>query len=179
MDPHRDPARPSRMRSIAVSVTALLLPLALVACSGGQGDDIASDPAPTTATAEPTPTAEPTVGTYPTFAPPDYTYTLSVSCFCPAAGVPIAVSVVGSEVVDAVYALDDTGRGGVKAGDPADQAFWLTINDVIDRANDLEAARVEVDWPAGQDYPNSVYVDGSEQVADDEIGYTVSDVEAG
>jgi hypothetical protein len=36
---------------------------------------------------------------------------------------------------------------------------------------------VRVDWPAGQDYPNSVYVDGEKSMADDEIGYTIAEVE--
>jgi hypothetical protein len=117
------------------------------------------------------------VGTYPAFEPTDYTFQLTVSCFCMGAGVPIAVTVVDAEVVGAVYAMDDGGRGGTKAGDPADESFWLTINDVIDKANDTEAATVTVDWPDGQDYPNNVYVDGDQQIADDEVGYTVTDVQ--
>ena len=67
--------------------------------------------------------------------------------------------------------------GEIKEGDPADKSFWLTINDVIEQANDTKAARVDVDWPAGQDYPNSVYVDGDKQIADDETGYTIAKVE--
>ena len=77
------------------------------------------------------------------------------------------------EVVDAIYGLD--GRG-VEAGTPADEFMWLTINDVIDEANNTDAASVEVDWPAGQDYPHSVYVDEDLQMADEERGYQVSDV---
>ena len=146
-------------------------------------DDVASDPAPTVAssssTETPSPTAEPTVGTYPPFEPTDYSYVLSVSCFCMGAGVPIEVTVEDAEVVGAIYGADDTGRGGTKKGDPAEKNFWLTINDVIERANDTEAARVDVDWPAGQDYPSSVYVDGEENVADDEIGYTITNVVVG
>ena len=64
----------------------------------------------------------------------------------------------------------------LKEGDQADKSFWITINDVIDQANDTEAARVDVEWPDGQDYPTSVYVDGSEDIADDEIGYTIANV---
>ena len=67
--------------------------------------------------------------------------------------------------------------GNIQQGDPADKIFWLTINDVIDKANDTEAAQVDVEWPAGQDYPDSVYVDGDQQIADDEIGYTIAKVE--
>ena len=92
------------------------------------------------------------------------------------AGVPIEVTVADAEVAGAIYAGEDTGRGGAKPGDPADKHFWLTINDIIEKANDTEAARVDVDWPAGQDYPNSVYVDGDEKIADDEVGYTITNV---
>lgn len=182
MDPIGGRARRTPMRSLALSFAALLLPLSLAACgSGDDGDDVASDPAPTAASTSgsgsPSPTAEPTVGTYPDFGPSDYTFELTVTCFCMGAGVPIEVTVADAEVVGAVYGLDDTGRGGVKAGDPADQAFWLSIDDVIAKANDTQAATVTVDWPAGQDYPTSVYVDGSEQIADDEVGYTVANVQ--
>jgi hypothetical protein len=92
------------------------------------------------------------------------------------AGVPVEVTVADSEVVGAVYSVDDSGRGEVQAGDPADHRFWMTINQVIDAANDTEADKVRVDWPAGQDYPNSVYVDSEKNMADDEIGYTIANV---
>ncbi len=169
------------MRTFALSLAALVLPLSLAACSGDDGDDVASDPAPTSATASPSetpsPTAEPTVGTYPEFEPTDYTFELTVSCFCVGAGAPIEVTVENAVVVGAIYGPgSDGGRGGVKPGDPADKHYWLTINDVIEQANDTEAARVDVDWPAGQDYPNSVYVDTAENVADDEVGYTIANV---
>jgi hypothetical protein len=168
------------MRTVALSAAALLLPLGLAGCgSGDDGDDVASDPAPTSATStpSPSPTASPTVGTYPEFAPADYTYLLTVSCFCAFAGSPVEVTVTNAEVVGAVYSQDDTGRGEVHAGDLADKTYWLTINDVIARANDTSADKVTVDWPAGQDYPSSVYVDPHKNMADEEIGYTISDVQ--
>jgi hypothetical protein len=168
------------MRSLALSFAALIVPLSLAACgTSDDGPDVATDPAPTTATstATPSPTAAPTVGTYPAFEPADYTFELTVSCFCAGAGAPIKVTVANAEVVGAIYTADDTGRGGTQAGDTPDHGFWLTVNDVIDRANDTKAAKVDVDWPAGQDYPNSVYVDGSTNIADDEIGYTITHVE--
>jgi Family of unknown function (DUF6174) len=178
MEPGAPTRRPTGMRSIALSAAALLLPLSLAACgSGDDGNDVATDPAPTSATSTPSPTAAPTVGTYPEFEPTDYTFELTVSCFCMGAGVPIEVSVANAEVVGAVYGMDDTGRGGTKAGDPADKSFWLTINDVIAKANDTHAAQVQVDWPAGQDYPNSVSVDSDKQMADDEVSYTIAKVE--
>jgi uncharacterized protein DUF6174 len=185
MEPDAPATRPSHMRSLALSLAALLLPLSLAACgSSDDSDDVASDPGPTTATSTPTPTptssptAAPTVGTYPEFTPTDYTFELTVSCFCMGAGVPVEVTVADAEVVGAVYGMGSTGGrdGNIQQGDPADKVFWLTINDVIEKANDTEAARVDVEWPAGQDYPSSVYVDGKKQIADDETGYTISKV---
>ena len=179
MDPLGRRARPTRMRSLALSVAALAVPLVLTGCGSADDGDVASDPAPTSATApsSPTPTEAPTVGTYPSFEPTDYTFELTVQCFCMGSGTPIEISVVNSEVVGALYAEEDTGRGGAHAGDPADHAFWLTINDIIDKANDTEADRVDVDWPAGQDYPSRVYVDGRKDMADDEIGYQIANVQ--
>jgi hypothetical protein len=177
MEPGAQTRRPIRMRSLALSLAALLVPLALVACdSSDDGDDVATDPAPTTATSTPSPTAEPTVGTYPEFEPTDYSFELTVSCFCAGGGTPITVTVAEAEVVGAVYTTDSTGRGGAKAGDTADQSYWLTINDIIDKANDTEADQVDVDWPAGQDYPNSVFVDSHKTMADEEVSYTIADV---
>ena len=182
MEPDAPSTRPSAMRSLALSAAALLLPLSLAACgSSDDGDDVATDPGPTTATSTPTPspTAEPTVGTYPEFAPTDYSFELTVTCFCMGAGVPIVVTVADADVVGAVYGMAQGGGrdGDIKPGDRADKIFWLTINDVIEKANDTTAARVDVDWPADQDYPNSVYVDADQQIADDETGYAISKVE--
>jgi hypothetical protein len=170
------------MRPFAVPVAALLVPLALAGCgSNDDGDDVASDPAPTSATGSPTPTASPsaspTVGSYPEFAPSDYTFQLSVGCFCLGTGAPIKVTVADGKAVGAVYAQDDSGRGGAQAGDPADQRYWMTINDVIAEANNTTAQKVTVDWPAGQEYPDQVYVDKNKQVADDEISYSIQDVQ--
>jgi Family of unknown function (DUF6174) len=182
VDPNERATRPTRVRTFALSLAALILPLSLAACgSGRDGDrDVASDPAPTSATPSPSeapsPTETPTVGTYPAFEPTDYTFELSVSCFCMGAGVPMEVTVADAVVVGAIYGEDGGGRGDVKQGDPVDQGLWHTINDVIDEANNTEAAKVDVDWPAGQDYPNSVYVDGAENIADDEVGYTIANV---
>jgi Family of unknown function (DUF6174) len=161
-------------RTASTAVSAAVLSLVLTGC-GGDGDDVASDPGPGPATTEPTaePTGAPTVGTYPSFEPEDYTYTLVLACFCAGGGTPIDVTVRDGEVIDAVY--DGDGRGA-EAGTPADEFMWLTINDVIDEANDTEAASVQVDWPSGQDYPNSVYVDKDLDTVDEERGYQVSNV---
>jgi Family of unknown function (DUF6174) len=163
------------MTRLTLATSAVLLSLVLTGC-GGEGPDVASDPGPGPASTEPTPTADPTVGTYPSFTPEDYTYTLVVACFCVGGGTPIDVTVRDGVVVDAVY---DGGGRGVDAGTPADQFMWLTINDVIDEANNTEAASVRVEWPSGQDYPDSVYVDEHLNMVDEERGYQVSQVVVG
>jgi len=159
------------MRSLALLLSSLVLVLA--GC-GDPGDDVAQDPAPpSTPTSTATPTAEPTVGTYPEFEPQNYTYTLVVSCFCPDGGVPVEITVEDGEVTSAVYGQD--GRG-VRKGDPAEDYRQITINDVIEAANDTEAHSVDVDWPEGQDYPSSVAVDPDELTIDEEVAYTISEV---
>jgi hypothetical protein len=129
---------------------------------------------------DPTPTAGPTEASpYPGFDPTDYTYVLVTTCFCPDAGTPIAITVVDDEVAHAVLAADGTGRGGGEKGDPAPDYLRRTIDDVIDAANAAVAdgaVRVDVRWPEGQDHPDSVVVEGREDVADDGVGYAISEV---
>jgi hypothetical protein len=164
------------MKRILVAAPAAVLLLLLTACGDGN-DEVASDPGPGETSTEPTstpePGEEPTVGTYPAFEPEDYTYTLVLACFCAGGGTPVDVTVRDGEVVDAVY--DGDGRGA-EAGTPAEKLMWVTINDVIDEANNTDAASVQVEWPAGQDYPTSVYVDQDLNTADEERGYHVSKV---
>ena len=160
------------MSRLTLVASAAVLSLLLAGC-GGDGSDIVSDPGTGPETTQQTTAADPAVGTYPAFEPEDYTYTLVLACFCLGGGTPIDVTVRDGEVIDAVY--DGDGRG-VDAGTPADESMWLTINDVIDEANNTEAASVRVEWPAGQDYPDSVYVDQDENMVDEERGYQVSNV---
>ncbi|MDP2775826.1 MAG: DUF6174 domain-containing protein [Nocardioides sp.] len=160
-------------RILLAAVAAVAALLVLVGCGpAAEDDESATDPTPPPSETT-TPTAEPTVGTYPDFAPDDYSYTLRVNCFCPDAGEPVRIRVVAGEAVDAVY-LED-GRA-VTAGDPAPEFRRLTIDEVIEAANDTEADLVKVKWPEGQDYPSGVYVDQDKLMVDEEVGYLVSDV---
>jgi hypothetical protein len=101
---------------------------------------------------------------------------LVVTCFCPDANTPMRITVVDDEVTEAVYTR---GGRGVTDGEPVPRARWTTIDDVIAAANDTDAERVEVDWPEGQDHPTSVTVDTSTRIADEGIGYALSDVVTG
>lgn len=167
-------------RSARVLAAALLASLALSGCGGDDTatDPVGEDPAGGSTSDSPSasPTDAPTVGSYPEFGPDDYEYTLQVSCFCPDAGVPVRVTVTDGDVSEAVYAR--SGRGFDK-GSAAPDHRAVTINDVIAAANTTDAESVQVDWPDGQDYPNDVFVDQSSRIADEEIGYTISDVDVG
>lgn len=187
MEPIRPRARRTQMRSIALTCAALVLPLSLAACGSDDSgdDDVASDPAPTSQsstaapTEEPSPTEAPTTGTYPEFEPSDYTYELTVQCFCVDANEPVTVTVEGGAVVSAVYA-EGAGQGTdgrITPGDPAGEGAQLTINDVIEKANDTEADEVVVDWPEGQDYPSKVSIDRAKGATDDEVVYLLADVQ--
>ncbi|TIC84201.1 DUF6174 domain-containing protein [Nocardioides sp. GY 10127] len=176
---------------------ALVACAALTGCSGGTTtatDPAATDPAATdpatdlpleassasaspstSPSTSPSASASPTVGTYPAFGPKTYAYTLVVSCFCVDGGVPVRVTVEDGEVVSAVY-LRGGGRGGVQKGDDAPDYRRLTLDDVIDAANDTDADRVDVVWPDGQDHPSSVAVDPDSRAVDEEVAYTVRDV---
>jgi hypothetical protein len=163
-----------RTRSARVLAAALLTALALTGCSDDGDDGTATD---TSGEETPSPTASPTVGTYPAYAPEDYSFTLTVSCFCPDAGVPIRVTVAGGKVAEAVYGEKGPGHA---AGDPVQQLRAVTIDGIIDELNAAtDAERVEVEWPAGQDYPSEVYIDQSARISDEEIGYTIADVQVG
>ena len=136
----------------AIALVALLG--ALTAC----GDDGAPSATPTA--------SDPTPGSAAT----DYAYTLRVNCFCPGAGAPIRVTVRDGEVADAVH----TRRGG-----EVEEWQRLTIADIVEEAEEARAdgaAQVDVQWPEGQDHPDSVYIDQDRNTIDDEIGYEISNV---
>ena len=169
--------RQTAMNPTRTLVAALASLVLLAGCgSQGQAEPNAEDPnttssAPSSSPASPS--VEPTVGTYPAYAPQDYDFTVRVSCFCMDAGTPIRIEVRGGEVVKATYAEKGDGH---RKGQKAPKFRWVTMADIIKAANDTGAAQVDVTWPAGQDYPSTVYVDQDQNMADEEIGYDVSDV---
>ncbi len=143
----------------------------------------AQTPAAPTAPSTVSPPTEPTEPTGPTEPPwpgypeADYRYELTASCFCSLSGVPVIVTVRDGKVTEAVYARSTR---GLEAGEPV-SARWLrlSINDIIDSANDPDAAQVQVRWPAGQTHPSRVWIDRIENAVDDEVGYRIRHVEPG
>ena len=162
----------------ALGALALALSLtSLAACGGGDGD-VATDTTPTTptATAEPTaPTAEPEPGSLPDFPYADYAYTLQMQCYCANIDQEYRITVAGGAVSGVTWGTDGDGH---QAGDAvADEYAKVTIQDIIAKGNDPKAAHVDVEWPAGQLYPDSVYVDKDKLVADEEVTWVISEVE--
>ena len=123
----------------------------LAGCSGDDDGDTATDPAEKSETTT-APTDGPTTDGYPQFDAADYTFVLEQLCYCPVTG-PVEVTVEDGEVTSAVITK---GGQGMKKGSDAPEYLWITINDVIDRANDPEAAMLykrmnEDGWFASHD----------------------------
>jgi hypothetical protein len=178
----------SRRHALGEALGALLLAVSLsatLAACGGDADDgqVATDTSPTTAptsttTVEPSPsgpTAVPEAGSLPDYPYADYSYSLEMRCYCANQDQQYRITVAGGEVTDVTWATEGDGHA---VGDPvSDEYARVTIQDVIDKGNDPEAAQVDVEWPAGQDYPSSIYVDQDQMVADEEVTWVISDVE--
>jgi hypothetical protein len=160
------------MRRVTFPAILLAGPaLVLGGCSGG--DEVARDePAPQ----EPAATSPADDGG---FAPSDYDYTLTTACFCPYGGVPVRVSVRADSVVGAVFARGG-GRGGAVRGEDAPESLALSIEDLLARAEEARAQgahEVRVRWPEGAEAPSEVSIDRDERMVDEELGWTISDVD--
>lgn len=99
-----------------------------------------------------------------------YQMTLQRSCFCPEdyRG-PFEVTVRNGAVESATF-----------NGTAVDAERVLTVADLFDLledAYDQGAARVDVTFDDELGYPTSLYIDYNEQMADEEVGYTVSSVQ--
>jgi hypothetical protein len=155
-------------------LTPALAALALVAGCGAAGADVPTDRDEPEPASTSDPSSQPTAAPWPAYQAQDYTFTLRVSCYCPDGGTPVTVTVRDGHVTEAVYARKGWGHA---AGAPAPAWMQVTINDVIDAANDRHADTVTVRWPDGQGYPASVWVDRDRHAADEEIGYSIRNVE--
>lgn len=101
-----------------------------------------------------------------------YQYTLRVSCFCPREitdpvvievknGVPVSVGSSETAVSKADF-FDDF--------DTIDELFLI-----VDEAIDQDPARLDVTYDEEFGFPSNVYIDYDFQIADEELGFTVSD----
>ncbi|MFB9765223.1 DUF6174 domain-containing protein [Nocardioides kongjuensis] len=160
----------STMRLPAAAVTAALtLPLLLATSACSHESDRAADPTPAAASSTATATQSATPS-YPTFAAQDYSYHLEVLCFCPQLGT-VEVVVRDGKVTEA------TSLDGPQAGVAAPDFAWLSIDDILAQAHAPGIAKAKIDWPDGQDHPGSVMIDRIAQGVDDEVTYTIKDVQ--
>lgn len=159
------------MRRHLITAATLVGLSVLMGCGGDDGEATAQDSASRIISASPSsgPSDSPTVGTYPQLDAQDYTYVLEQVCFCPITG-PVEVVVEDGEVVSAQILK---GAPGIEKGSAAPEYLRITINDIIARANDTDAAKVEVVWPDDQDWPSRVAVDKVKLTTDDEVTYLI------
>jgi len=106
----------------------------------------------------------------------DYRYTLQVGCFCLVDVTrPVIVEVKDGQVASITYAEDGT------AADPALFERYDSIDKlfaIINEAEAQEPARLDVTYDEATGVPQSVVIDISEQMADEELYLEVSDFEA-
>lgn len=100
-----------------------------------------------------------------------YRMTLSRSCFCPPEyRGPYEVVVEEGRVQTVVYEGE---------GVPDDRALTVeALFDLLNEAYEQKAARIDVTYHPALGYPTSLYIDYSEQMADEEVGYTVAELRA-
>lgn len=103
----------------------------------------------------------------------DYSFTLQRSCFCtPDVTRPVNISIENGKLVDASYA--DTAE---PLSDTAQQINQLKVNDLfkqIGEALDSNAERVDVTYDKQYGFPTSVYIDRDSRLADEEVGFNIS-----
>jgi hypothetical protein len=101
----------------------------------------------------------------------DYRFTFQRSCFCaPSLREPALVNVLRGAIVS----VEDM------AGSPQDPALYYTVEELfalIEEAIDQDAARLSVTYDSGLGYPTSAFIDRSEMIADEEIGFEASRLE--
>lgn len=104
----------------------------------------------------------------------DYSFTATVSCFCAGELFRPATVVVRGGVIESASYVDD--------GQPVDPVFlpaYQTIDEMFETIADAierKAVRLEVTYDPDLHYPTDVYIDISEQIADEEQGFTATEL---
>ncbi len=105
----------------------------------------------------------------------DYKFTLQRNCFCPEdRRGPVTIEVRNNIPISVVYT-----ESGVTVNtdfftdvDTIDELFGILKN-----AYNNKAAQVDVSYDITNGYPISIYIDVSQQIADEEQGYTISNLQ--
>ncbi len=104
-------------------------------------------------------------------APPDYSFTLGVSCFCLLES-PMRVTVRDHVVVSVV----ELGASHVPPGSSLPRVTIDDVFDVILGAMAKDGARITAEYDRQRGFPTTLFVDWYADHADDEIRYAISDV---
>ena len=99
----------------------------------------------------------------------DYTYDVQRVCFCPFRE-GVRVTVVAGVVAGA------TDLATAEVLEPNEVQWYLTIDglfDLIRDAYDRNAHEVQVEFHPSRGYPTRIFIDYSEMIADEELGFTL------
>ena len=107
-----------------------------------------------------------------------YRFTVSRNCFCLIRG-PVVIEVRDGKVVSIID--QETGQpevdGFALSEIYAEAATIDLLFELIERAEAEGAALVRVSFDDTYGYPTEIYIDESEMMADEEIGYTITEFE--
>jgi hypothetical protein len=110
----------------------------------------------------------------------NYDFTLERQCFCPEdwRG-PVTIEVRNGTAVSVTYLSDGTNvtEGKFDEVDTIDKLFTLLSNAFSGKGDfDQQADSVEVTYDEQMGYPVTLYIDVSQLMADEEQGYTVTNL---
>ena len=152
----RSPARlhPSQTPLAAHALAAILL-LASLACGDSTGPevDLLSEQR----------------ALWETLGLQDYAYDVQRVCFC-LVREGVRVTVMGGAVTGAT----DLATGEVL--EPNEVQWYLTVDglfDILQDAYDRNAHEVQVEFDPNRGYPTRIFIDYSEMIADEELGFTL------
>jgi len=112
----------------------------------------------------------------------DYDFTLERQCFCPEdwRG-PVDIQVRNGSAVSMTYVSDGTDVDEEKFGDvdTIDKLFVL-LEDAYSGTGEFEEAAdsITAEYDSEMGYPLNMYIDESQMIADEEQGYTVTNLTA-
>lgn len=99
----------------------------------------------------------------------DYEFTLRINCFCTQERVgPHLIKVLNDEIVSVNNLPYDPGKTGELV--TIDQLFTF-----VETSIESDPYRKTIEYNSSYGYPQTVFFDFSEQMADEELGYEVTD----
>jgi hypothetical protein len=101
-----------------------------------------------------------------------YAYVYRRSCFCaPGSTEPMTIT-VRNNAIQSVVRISDGERQDPALFDTVDGLFEL-LGDALDG----DPAQFRADYDAGRGYPTSAYIDRDSRIADEELGFTATDLQ--